>query len=60
MKELYTYFNTPFKTPKLKFYLGKAKIGLPYFLPRKNILFNSKYFLEYPKKVLIFVKNKTI
>lgn len=26
---------SPYKLPKVKFYLGKVKIGLPYFLPRK-------------------------
>ena len=37
MKHLIQYLNSPFKTPKLKFYLGKIAIGTPYFLPRKTI-----------------------
>lgn len=28
-------FVSPFKRPKLKFYLGKTAIGLPYFYPRR-------------------------
>jgi len=28
-------FVSPFKRPKLKFYLGKTAIGTPYFYPRK-------------------------
>lgn len=27
---------SPFKFPKIKFYLGKVKIGVPYFLPRRS------------------------
>lgn len=27
-------FNSPFKRPKLSFYLGKVAIGTPYFYPR--------------------------
>lgn len=28
-------FNSPFKRPKLKFYLGKISVGTPYFYPRR-------------------------
>lgn len=27
--------NSPFKRPKLRWYFGKTRIGVPYFLPRK-------------------------
>ena len=37
MKEFISYFNSPFKRPKLKFYLGKVAIGTPYFYPRKTV-----------------------
>jgi hypothetical protein len=30
-------FFSPFKRPKLRFYLGKVAIGTPYFLPRKAV-----------------------
>ena len=36
----FTYLKTffsPFKKPKIKFYIGKIKHGTPYFLPRKWI-----------------------
>ena len=28
-------FFSPFKRPKLKWYIGRVKIGTPYFLPRR-------------------------
>lgn len=31
---LRAYFS-PFKQPKVKFYFGEVKVGVPYFLPRK-------------------------
>lgn len=37
---LRVYFS-PFKTPIPKLYLGKAKVGMPYFLPR--VLKNGKF-----------------
>lgn len=37
MKEFISYFNSPFITPKLKFYLGKVAVGTPYFYPRKAV-----------------------
>jgi hypothetical protein len=37
MKELINYFFSPFVRPKLRFYFGKSKIGLPYFLPRITV-----------------------
>ena len=37
MKRFYflNVFNSPFKRPQLKWYIGKVAIGTPYFLPRK-------------------------
>jgi hypothetical protein len=29
--------NSPFKLPKVGFYMGKTQIGIPYFLPRKFV-----------------------
>lgn len=37
MKELINYFFSPFVRPKLKFYFGEVKIGLPYFMPRRLV-----------------------
>ncbi len=28
-------FRSPFRRPKIRFYIGRRKIGTPYFLPRK-------------------------
>ena len=33
--EFLKIYNSPFKLPRLKFYIGKVAIGTPYFLPRK-------------------------
>ena len=33
-------YNSPFKPPKIRFYLGEVNYGLPYFLPTKLIQFN--------------------
>lgn len=40
------FLSNPFKTPKLKFYLGKIKHGVPYFLPRKWIKYNKQDILK--------------
>ena len=37
MKEVINYFFSPFVRPKIRFYFGKTKIGLPYFLPRRVV-----------------------
>jgi len=37
MKEFISYFNSPFKRPKLKLYFGKVAIGTPYFYPRRLV-----------------------
>lgn len=52
-KEFISYFNTPFVRPKLNFYFGKAKIGTPYFLPRKLVKDPDKpsYKKYVPKKI---------
>ena len=46
-------FFSPFKTPKIKFYIGKIKHGTPYFYPRKWI--NDKerpgFLKAVPKKI---------
>lgn len=28
-------YKSPFKPPRIKFYLGKVRVGFPYFLPRR-------------------------
>ena len=37
LREFISYFNTPFVTPKIKFYIGKVAIGTPYFTPRRSV-----------------------
>ena len=46
-------FNSPFKRPKLKWYIGKVAIGTPYFFPRKAVKKGDKPgFLTFvPKKI---------
>lgn len=39
-------FNSPFKLLKLKWYLGKTKIGVPLFLPRVWVNYTSTEVLE--------------
>ena len=39
-------FNSPFKTPKLKFYFGKVAVGVPVFYPRKWVRLTTKEALE--------------
>lgn len=53
LKEFFTYYNTPFLRPKLKFYIGKIAIGTPYFYPRKTIKDPDKpgYLKFVPKKI---------
>jgi hypothetical protein len=34
--------NSPFKPFKVSFYVGKTRIGVPYFLPRKWVKFNNQ------------------
>ena len=34
--------NSPFKAFKLKLYIGKVAVGVPYFLPRKWVKFTEK------------------
>jgi len=46
MKEIWKYFFSPFVRPKLKFYIGRIAICIPYFLPRKVV--NGKFV---PKKI---------
>jgi hypothetical protein len=33
--EFLKILNSPFKIPRVKFYIGKVAIGTPYFHPRK-------------------------
>ena len=53
IKEIISYFNTPFVRPKIKLYIGKVSIGTPYFLPRKSIKDPDKpgYLKFVPKKI---------
>lgn len=39
---IWKLINSPFKLPKIKFYLGKVKHGTPYFLPRKAVNFTME------------------
>ena len=45
-----TYFS-PFKPPKIRFYIGKIAVGTPYFFPRKWIKSREKpgYLTAIPK-----------
>lgn len=42
-------YNSPFKPPKLKWYFGKTKITVPYFLPRKWIPLTEQEAIEKAK-----------
>lgn len=44
MKRFYfiNVFNSPFKRPKFKWYIGKVAIGTPYFYPRRWVKSKSK------------------
>jgi len=46
-------FNSPFVTPKIRFYLGKLNYGVPYFYPRKWVDCKDKpgYMTAIPKKI---------
>ena len=46
-------FCSPFKAPKLKFYMGPIAIGTPYFFPRKWVPNPEKpgYEMAVPKKI---------
>lgn len=46
-------FNSPFKRPKLKWYLGKIAYGTPYFYPRRWVNNPEKpgYKKAVPKKI---------
>lgn len=46
-------FNSPFITPKIKFYLGKLQYGTPIFYPRKWVENKEKtgYLKTIPKKI---------
>jgi len=41
-------YNSPFKRPKLKLYIGKVKLGVPYFYPR---IVDKKTRKFKPKKI---------
>lgn len=41
-------YNSPFKRPKIKFYIGKVKLGVPIFYPR---VVNKKTNQFEPKKI---------
>lgn len=43
-------FNSPFKRPKLKWYIGKVAIGTPYFYPRKWVKFSGREILDKAKE----------
>ena len=46
-------FNSPFKRPKLKWYIGEIAIGTPYFYPRKTVKDPDKpgWLKFVPKKI---------
>lgn len=46
------YFS-PFKRPKISFYIGKVNIGTPYFYPRKWVAFTKEDALEKAKRVVL-------
>jgi hypothetical protein len=39
-------YTSPFKTPSAGLYIGKAVVGVPYFLPRKWVRFNREDCLK--------------
>lgn len=51
--EFLKVFNSPFKRPKLKWYVGKIAIGTPYFYPRRAIKDpeNPGWIKFIPKKI---------
>lgn len=46
-------YNSPFKTPKVKLYLGKIRYGTPYFYPRRWVKSKDRegYLVAIPKKI---------
>jgi hypothetical protein len=54
MKEIINYFNSPFIRPRLRFYFGKVKIGVPYFLPGKRFKDPNTGQLKHTKKIIGF------
>jgi hypothetical protein len=46
-------YNSPFKPPMPRLYIGKINIGTPYFLPRKWVKskVNPGYLMAVPKKI---------
>ena len=44
--EFLKIYNSPFKLPRLKFYIGKVAIGTPYFLPRKWVKATPEMAME--------------
>jgi hypothetical protein len=44
--EFLKIYNSPFKLPRLKFYIGKVAIGTPYFLPRKWVKATPEIAME--------------
>ena len=49
---LISFLSSPFKFPKIRFYIGKVKIGTPYFLPRRWVKNTEKpgYMKAVPKR----------
>lgn len=43
-------FNSPFKRPKIKFYIGKIAVGTPYFYPRKWVKPTQQMLIESAKQ----------
>lgn len=43
-------FLSPFKPPKIKFYIGKVAFGTPYFLPRKWVKYTEEEIYEKVKE----------
>ena len=39
-------YNSPFQRPRISIYVGKTRIGVPYFLPRKWVLYNREDCLK--------------
>lgn len=45
-------FCSPFRRPKIKFYIGKIAIGTPYFLPRRWVNMTEQEIEEVAKKAM--------
>lgn len=48
---IWKLINSPFRFPKIKVYLGKAKMGVPYLLPRRFVKMSWNEALEKAIKV---------